>query len=196
MRFSTKEIVMAGMFAAFAAAVAVVFRLVQPALVPFSLLPMVVLLAGGLLPRRVAAASMAVYMLLGLVGLPVFASPPFGGPVYVLKPSFGFILGFAFAAYLVAWIIEKLGRSGAACLVASVAGILAIYAVGLPYLYLILKFYLGQAVDVYKVLKIGFWPFIGLDLVKAVVASFLISEVSKRVTTPEPQIDTDVLDAD
>ncbi len=188
MRFSTREIVMAGMFAAFAAAVAVVFRLVQPALVPFSLLPMVALLAGGLLPRRVAAASMGVYMLLGLVGLPVFASPPFGGLVYVLKPSFGFIMGFAAAAYAVAWITEKLGRSRAVCLVASIVGILAIYAVGLPYLYLILKFYLGQVVDVYKVLKIGFWPFIGLDLVKAVIASVLIEEVGKRVTIIEPQV--------
>ncbi|ADI00942.1 MAG TPA: biotin transporter BioY [Syntrophothermus lipocalidus] len=191
MRFSTKEIVMAGMFAAFAAAVAVVFRLVQPVLVPFSLLPVVVLLAGGLLPKRVAAASMMVYTLLGLVGLPVFASPPYGGPVYVLKPSFGFILGFGVAAYLVAWIIEKLGRRRAAYLLASVAGILAIYAVGLPYLYLILKFYLGQAVDVYRVLKIGFWPFIGLDLIKAGIASVIIDEVSKRVTILEPQMDTE-----
>ncbi|MCD6156016.1 MAG: biotin transporter BioY, partial [Candidatus Atribacteria bacterium] len=62
--------------------------------IPFSLLPFVVVLAGWLLRPQEAFWSMSTYILLGLVGLPVFASPPFGGPAYLLKPSFGFLLGF------------------------------------------------------------------------------------------------------
>jgi len=186
MKLSTREMVLAGVFTALACCFAVVFRLVQPALVPYSLLPMAALLAGGLLPRRVALASMTAYALIGLAGIPVFAAPPFGGLIYIFKPTFGFILGFCLAAYLVAWLLERTGRTWISYLAASIAGILAIYLVGLPYLYFILKFYLGQTVNVFRVLQIGFWPFIGLDLLKAVLAALILHRAG-RIITPESE---------
>jgi biotin transport system substrate-specific component len=66
-------------------------------------------------------------------------------------------------------------------LAASLAGIAVIYIVGLPYLYAILNFYLGKTVPVMQVLKIGFIPFIGLDLIKGVLATFLASAVVRRL---------------
>ena len=55
-------------------------------------------LAGGVLNRRAAVLSILAYILLGLVGIPVFASPPYGGPGYFLLPTFGFLLGFILTA--------------------------------------------------------------------------------------------------
>ena len=59
----------------------------------FTLQWLVVLLAGLLLDRRTAVLSVSSYILIGLCGVPVFATG--GGIGYLLKPTFGFLLGFA-----------------------------------------------------------------------------------------------------
>ena len=56
------------------------------------------------------------------------------------------------------------------------------YLIGLPYLFVILKFYLGQAVNVWYIIKIGFIPFIGFDLVKASAAAFISYQVRKNLS--------------
>ena len=55
------------------------------------------------------------------------------------------------------------------------------YLIGLPYLFIILKFYVGQAVDVGYIIKIGLIPFIGIDLIKASVAAFISYKVRKSL---------------
>ena len=87
------EMTRIGVFTAMAIAAAVLVRF-GGSVVPFSLLPLVMCLAGGILGPRPGAYSMLAYMLLGLMGLPVFASPPYGGLAYVFTPSFGFVPGF------------------------------------------------------------------------------------------------------
>ena len=62
------------------------------------------LLAGLLLGARLGAVAVAAYILLGLVGVPVFASG--GGPAYVLQPTFGYLLGFV----LQAWFCGRYAR--------------------------------------------------------------------------------------
>lgn len=181
MKLSPKEISLAAMFAALAAVAAVLFRFGAP-VVPFSLVPFVVLLAGMLLGPRLGAFSLAVYVLMGLLGLPVFEKPPFGGPAYVLQPTFGYLLGFVLGAYVTGKLLPKGGYPGIArYLLASVAGIAAIYLAGLPYLYVILNFYLGKSVPIIKVIQIGFLPFIAFDLLKGVLASVLARAVVRRV---------------
>lgn len=183
MKLSPREISLAAMFAALAAVAAALFRFGAP-VVPFSLVPFVVLLAGMLLGPRLGAVSMAVYMLMGLMGLPVFEKPPFGGPAYVLQPTFGYLLGFILGAYVTGKLLPEDGNAGVArYLLASVAGIAAIYLAGLPYLYVILNFYLGKAVPVLKVIQIGFLPFIAFDLLKGALASVLARAVVRRVKT-------------
>lgn len=180
MRITTRELVRAALFTALMAVVAILIRLFQPVVViPFSLQPLVMLLAANLLSPRAAFLSMLAYLLLGLSGLPVFSVPPYGGPAYVLLPSFGFLLGFPLAA----WVQSRLIRRPAlpAYLLAGTAGVMVYYLVGLPYMYLILNYYVGRAVDVLQVLKIGFLPFIIFDLVKIVLAAWLAGEISRRL---------------
>jgi biotin transport system substrate-specific component len=64
---------------------------------------------------------------------------------------------------------------------AMLVGIVVSYVIGLPYLYIILNFYMGGSVSVMGVLAAGFFPFIALDLVKGIVAAFLARAVSSRL---------------
>ncbi|NLV16820.1 MAG: biotin transporter BioY [Syntrophomonadaceae bacterium] len=177
----TRELAYAAMFTAVIAASAILTRIIPVAVVPFSLQSLLVFLAGGLLNKRTAALSMVAYVLLGLIGIPVFASPPYGGLGYLLVPSFGFLLGFILTAWLVAWCLERWGNTVMAHVVSVALGIGAMYLVGLPYIYGVLNFYLGQAVDVAYIVKIGFIPFIGFDLLKAGVAAGISFQVRKRM---------------
>lgn len=179
---STRDITLAAMFAALMATVGVLTRFGLAAVVPFSLEPLLVVLAGAILGGRLGALSMTVYMVMGLIGVPVFAKPPFGGPAYVLQPTFGFIPGYIVAAYVTGRIIRGgAGRDIIRYLLATLAGVLVIYLLGLPYLYGILNLGLGKAVSVLTVLKIGFFPFIMADIIKAVAAAFVARAVVVRL---------------
>lgn len=178
------EMTRIGVFTAMAIAAAVLVRF-GGSVVPFSLLPLVMCLAGGILGPRPGAYSMLAYMLLGLMGLPVFASPPYGGLAYVFTPSFGFVPGFVLGAYAVGVVSRKArpqhnlpkAHMTALLFTANTVGVLVYYAIGLPYLGVILNVYYGQPTSVIQVLKIGFMPFIVPDLIKAFAAAAITRAV-------------------
>lgn len=179
---SPRDMVLVSMFAALAAVGAMIFRWLGTAIVPFSIVPFVVVLAGCIIGPRLGALSMLLYMLVGLVGIPVFETAPFGTPAYVLKPTFGFILGFIPAAYITGLIVHGKEAPGIVRYMAgTLAGSALIYVIGLPYLYLILNFYMGNSFPVMRVLEIGFIPYVGWDILKAVVAAGLARAVQIRL---------------
>ncbi|HEX3031000.1 MAG TPA: biotin transporter BioY [Bacillota bacterium] len=179
---TTKEMTKAAMFTAFACVAAIIARYGGEVLVPFSLMPLVVFLAGGLLGGRVAAVSMVVYVLLGLLGIPVFASAPFGGVGYVLKPTFGFLLAYIATAWVIGTILKPGHRHSLAKYIgAMVLGLVVLYAIGLPYLYLMVNYYLGKTMSVATVIKVGALPFIGFDLIKLGIASVISWKVNTRL---------------
>lgn len=181
-KFSARDITLTAVFAALAVVAAMMVRYAG-SIVPFSLMPLMAMLAGGVLGPRLGALSMVVYILLGLIGVPVFASPPFGGPAYVLQPTFGFLPGFAGCAFVIGLLLRNREGSGFfRYFLSMTAGIAVYYLVGLPYLYAILTFYIGKTVSVTQVLTIGFTPFIALDLVKAVMAAVLAKAIYRRLT--------------
>ena len=165
-------------FIALSVVVSVFFRFTAT-VVPFSLLPLVVLLAGLTLSPVEAFWSMAGYVALGLLGLPVFATPPFGGPGYILRPTFGFLLGFILAAPGVAWFLRKPPFSFRRLFGASLLGLLLLYPPGLFYLFVIMRT-MGKPLTGYQVLQVGFFPFIGLDILKAFLAASLAWQMQQR----------------
>ncbi|WP_227766800.1 biotin transporter BioY [Zhaonella formicivorans] len=180
MRFSVQDITHVALFTALTVATAVFFRFTS-GIIPFSLLPFMVMLAGGVLGSRLAATSMGLYVLMGLLGLPVFAQAPFGGLSYVLQPSFGFLLGFIVAAYVIGKIVELKSASLLTHAVANMLGLVIIYAVGLFYFWFLFNFYLGKPIDFPTVVKLGMLPFIIPDLVKGFVAAYLSFVLCKRL---------------
>ncbi|MEG2001368.1 MAG: biotin transporter BioY, partial [Evtepia sp.] len=109
-----------------------------------------------------------------------------GGFGYILKPSFGYIIGFAVAAYVTGTIANKVPKPGyKRLLTANFIGLAIVYFIGMIYFYLMSYFYLGTA--------IGLWPLflycfvlvvpgdIALCIVGAVMAKRLIPRMKKGV---------------
>ena len=120
-------------------------------------------LAGVLLGPKWGAASQAAYVVLGLAGLPIFTMG--GGPAHLLQPSFGCLLGLIPAAGVTGLLTrgdKRPARVAAACL----AGLGALYLVGLPYLYLILNVYLGRGLPVETVVWTGMLVYLPGDGLK------------------------------
>ena len=79
--------------------------------VPMTLQPLAVLLVGGLLGARLGAASMVLYLALGIAGLPVFTpTVPLLGIARLLGPTGGYLLAYPIAAFAVGWITADPGR--------------------------------------------------------------------------------------
>ncbi|RJQ52636.1 MAG: biotin transporter BioY [Actinobacteria bacterium] len=192
MKLSTRDMILIGAFASLAAVGAIAVRFGGQAIVPFSPIPLVATAAGLMLGARKGALAMLVYVLIGLAGVPVFAKAPFGGPQYFLQPTFGFLLGFIAAAFAAGAILGWNRRRGLpAYLAASLCGVAAVYAVGLPYLWAMLNFVvapgalaqigMSQPVSAITVVKIGMVPYVALDLGKAVMAALLSRQVAQRL---------------
>lgn len=141
--WTARDMAVCGLFAALIAVGAFIKITipVQPSPMTFSLQWFFVLLAGFLLGRRLATASVGVYLLIGLIGVPVFAHG--GGISYVLRPGFGYLLGFLLAAFLVGFLTDltKPVRFWQ-MLPISVVGLFAYYGIGLVYYYLINVYWL------------------------------------------------------
>lgn len=113
--------------------------------IPFPLVPLtfqtvVAVLAGLLLGPLYGTAAVGVYIFMGLIGLPVFTNG--GGFAYVVQPTFGYILGFAAAAFVAGLIGGKGKITLLRALVAGGIGFLVNYLVGVPYFLLIWHFYM------------------------------------------------------
>ncbi len=134
--------------------------------VPVVLQNLFVLLAGLLLGGRWGLVSVGIYLLVGAMGLPVFAEGK-GGIAHLVGPRGGYLFGFAAAAYMAGMLSER-GRSKMwADVVAVVIGTLMIYACGIPWL----KMQAGMSWQ--KALTVGMIPFLVPDAVKAVAAVLL-----------------------
>ena len=121
-------------------------------------------ISGMLLGPLWGACAQGLYVLLGLVGLPVFSAG--GGLMYVANPMFGFLLGLIPMAALVGYLTKfpRIHPFGAAA-----AGLAVLYLVALPYFY----FVTGQLLGLKELLLsacVGFLPF---DLLKLLSASML-----------------------
>jgi len=118
---------------------------------------------------------------LGLTGVPVFASAPYGGITYIFKPTFGFLIGFAVAAYVTGAIVHKKANPGwSQYISAMLMAFIVIYVIGIPWMYLVFNFYLGQAFTLTGILAM-MSLYMGLDLVKAGVAAIVGKTIYERV---------------
>ena len=135
-------------------------------------------MAGTLLGKKYGALSQAVYVLLGLVGVPIFALG--GGFSYIFQPTFGFLLGLIPSA----WVIGSLARRPLTfwrSVTAMLAGLAVLYAIGVPYMALIANAYLGKGLTFWQVLKNGMLIYLPGDMLKIAAGSAQSCAVTRRV---------------
>lgn len=139
-----------------------------------------VLLVGASLGAWRGAASMVAYLVAGIAGLPVFAGAT-AGPASVLAPSFGFIIGFIFAAFAIGWLAEhEWDRSIWRSMLGFGLASLIPFAFGMPYLAFILST-LQAPHDAATVLSLGFTPFIVGGIIKWAIAAAVLPLAWKAV---------------
>lgn len=158
--WTLKEVTAAGLFAALTA-VSAMFTVPLP-FVPMTLQVLVTLLAGAVLGARAGSLSQAVYVAMGVVGLPVFSGRG-AGIQHLLGPTGGYLIGFVLAPWVVAKALgPRRPFSMARGAVAMGLGLLVIHVAGV----LGLSVHVGSlnravAIDA---------AFIPVDLIKAVAA--------------------------
>jgi len=176
---NTKNMVKIGLFAILTAVGAYIS--IPLFYVPFTLQIVFTLLSGILLGSKNGAYSQIVYLLLGLIGLPIFSGGT-GGIQTVLKPSFGYIIGFIFGAYIVGKIVEGYKSFNILnVFLATVVGVFIIYLFGVTYLYLILNLYMNKGVTLFWVLKNGLFIFLPIDILKCFIASIVGLKIKRHI---------------
>ncbi len=138
---------------------------------PFTPVPLTgqtfaVLVVGASLGARKGAASLALYLLLGLTGLPFFAGGT-GGLAVLIGPTGGYLAGFIAAAYVIGLLAARgLDRRIPTALAAFLVGEVIIYLLGVAWLSTFLGF--GRAIQE------GLLPFLFGDAIKLVAAALAL----------------------
>lgn len=174
--YTLRSMLLAALLAALTAVVAQ-YRFFLPGLptVPVTLQVLAVLLAGGLLGPVWGFAALGLYVLLGAVGLPVFAGFNSGLGV-LLGPTGGYLWSYPFAALAVGLIAPPHRRPGMSLTVSGMLlGLLIIYAGGAGWAILLG----GKAVA--DVMKVWVLPFVPFDLVKLVIAATVSMGVNRAL---------------
>lgn len=166
----TRNLILCALFVALIA-VGAFIRIPIP-VVPFTLQFLFTMLAGLLLGGKLGATSVCIYIAMGLLGLPVFTEG--GGFAYVLKPSFGYIIGFAIAAYVTGTIANQVSNPGyKRLLAANFIGLGIVYLFGMVYYYFISNFYLGTPIGLWPLFLYCFILAVPGDIVLCILAAIL-----------------------
>lgn len=147
--------------------------------VPVSLQTVFVLLSALLLGKK-AAISQGLYVLLGLLGLPIFTGG--GGIGYVLTPTFGYLMGFIAAAFIVGSLRDLTKKKDIFSLfLFSILGVIVIYTMGVTHLYLLSHLLTGGSrMPLGAAIKFGALVFLPMDLLWSFFGASLAARLLKN----------------
>jgi biotin transport system substrate-specific component len=141
--------------------------------VPITLQTFFVILSGAVLGKKLGSASQISYILLGVIGLPVFQGASFGA-AYLTGPTGGYLIGFVAAAYLTGRLATFAKRTIGHAIAVFATGSLVIYTCGALWLASLYGAGLKNA------FMMGILPFIPGDLAKILAAAVIFSAIAKR----------------
>ncbi|MEG0291699.1 MAG: biotin transporter BioY [Anaerovoracaceae bacterium] len=171
----THMMILSGLFAALIA-VGAFIKIPVPYMDYFTLQFFFVILAGTLLGSKLGNISVLTYIFIGLAGVPIFAAG--GGLGYIVRPSFGFLIGFVFAALIAGKVCEKFKENNIKTyLIAAFAGLVVTYWVGFIYKYLMMKYYVGEPVP-FAIIFASAFP---LDIPGDIILCIIAAIVSKKL---------------
>ncbi len=143
---------------------------------PFTLQMLVIFIIPAVFGSRLSFYGVLIYLVLGLIGLPIFASG--GGISYFLRPSFGFLIGFLFAVIPAGFVAKKIDNIYGYAL-SILVSLFIIYLIGLIYFYLNINYVQDKAMDFSTAFKVSILPFIIPEIVKMIMAIVLIPAVKR-----------------
>lgn len=174
MDLKTRDLTMIAMFASLTAVGA--FIKIPLPIVPFTLQYFFCALGAMILGSKKGALSQILYVLMGLIGIPIFTQG--GGIQYIFNLTFGYLIGFILGAFVIGKITENTKKiTNIKILIACILGLIIIYLLGVIHMYIIYNFYLGQVVGIWKIINIGILAFLPGDL----ILSLMISIVGVKV---------------
>lgn len=142
--------------------------------VPISLTNLAVYLSVYVLGMKRGTVSYLIYLLIGLVGIPVFSSFT-GGPGKLLGPTGGYLIGFLFMAVICGIVIDKWTTNMPLCFLGMVLGTLVCYLFGTVWL----AYQAGLSFQ--GALAAGVIPFVPGDLCKIVISMLIGPQIRKRL---------------
>ena len=160
MKISAKDLTLVALFSALIAVGA--FIKIPFLLVPITLQTLFIVLSALVLERKLAVLSVIVYIMIGLVGFPIFANG--GGINYIFSPTFGYLVSFIFATYFISSYKEK------NIYISTAIGMLIIYFLGMIY-FIFIQYVLNGKVYLISYLFYNlFLVFLPGDILSCVVA--------------------------
>lgn len=167
---SARQITMTALFVALVA-VGAFIKIPIPYL-PFTLQLLFTTLAGLILGSRLGGMSVVMYLILGLAGVPIFTEG--GGLMYVVKPTFGYLLGFAIGAFVAGRMVEtSVTLTFKRLLAASFVNLAIVYGVGMIYLYEIKDLYLAKPIGLETLFIYCFALPVIPDIFLCILAAFI-----------------------
>jgi len=142
--------------------------------VPISLGMFAVYITIFVLGQKKSLICLCIYMLLGMVGLPVFSGFS-AGIGKVVGSTGGYLIGYFLLAWVSGWFLEKYDGNRKMQCTGFVLGTLFCYAVGTAWL----AFQTNSSL--YQALFMGVIPFLPADCIKLILAFFVGSELRKRI---------------
>lgn len=144
----------------------------------FSLQFTFVLLSGMILGARAGALASLIYVIIGLMGFPIFAEG--GGLGYLIKPTFGYLIAFIAASYIVGFTREKFGtKSVWKLIIGCIIAMLITYLIGTLYTYFILKYIVHNPIPYWACLA-SLFPFaFAKDIFSCILVSFVAPRLIK-----------------
>ena len=176
MKLKTKDLALCALFAAL---IAVCAWISIPATVPFTLQTFAIFAALGLLGGKRGTVAVAVYLLLGAIGVPVFAGFQ-GGIGALLGTTGGYLLGFLLTALIVWGMEARFGSKAGVFLLSAVLGMLVFYAFGTAW-YLVVYARTKGAISLATALGWCVVPFLIPDAVKIALAVLLRGRLKRYI---------------
>lgn len=143
--------------------------------VPIAIGNLLILLSLYVVGRKKGMAALLLYLLLGLIGLPVFAGFT-GGPQVVLGPTGGYIVGYIAMALIAGPVIDRYCNNRLICVIGMVAATLVLYALGTAWLAYSAHMTFTAA------LAVGVLPFAAIDLAKICLCAIVGPVIRNRLT--------------
>lgn len=163
------------MIALMAALLGIVSQIIIPiGAVPISMAPVMVYIIGAVLGSRNGSICFLVYLLLGMIGIPVFSMGR-SGLAALLGPTGGYIVGYLFIILLVGYVFEHYPRRNYLHISAMAFGMLLCYTCGSIWYSLI------GAISLKDAIKYTVLPFIFPDAVKIIIAELLIIPIRRAL---------------